>query len=129
MLELGMTMDYGQLVMDNEFAGMMHHVLQGIVVNDETLATDLIKEIGPGGNHLIADLTIKHLRGYQSMPKFIDRDMIENWELNGSKGIKEKCDAEARHILKNHKPMPLPEDSAEYIREMIEKEEKDLGIS
>lgn len=129
MLELGMTMDYGQLVMDNEFAGMIRRVLQGITVNDETLATDLIKEIGPGGNHLMADLTLKYLRGYQSMPKFIDRNMIDAWEKKGSTDIKERCDVEARRILESHKPTPLPEDAAAYIREVIEKEEKDLGIS
>lgn len=129
MLELGMTMDYGQLVMDNEFSGMMRHVLQGIVVNDETLATDLIKEVGPGGNHLTANLTLKHMRGYQSAPKFIDREMFDNWKANGSRVIKETCDAEARRVLENHKPTPLSEDSARYIREVIDKEEKNLGIS
>ena len=38
MLEMGVTLDFGQLVMDNEFAGMIKHVLNGIPVNDETLA-------------------------------------------------------------------------------------------
>lgn len=123
-----MTMDFGQLVMDNEFAGMIRHVLKGIEVNDKTLALDLIEEVGPGGNHLMADLTMEHIRGYQSAPKFIDRDMIDTWELNGSIGIKEKCDAHARYLLETHNPTPLSKDAAAYIREVIEKEEKDLGI-
>ena len=50
MIEMGMTIDYGQLVMDNEFARMIKHVVQGIAVNDETLAADVIHEIGVGKN-------------------------------------------------------------------------------
>ena len=38
MLESGVTIDFGQLVMDNEFAGMIKHVLKGIPVDDENLA-------------------------------------------------------------------------------------------
>ena len=47
MLEMGVTLDFGQLVMDNEFAGMIKHVLRGITVNDETLAVDVIHSVGP----------------------------------------------------------------------------------
>ena len=48
MIEMGMTIDYGQMVMDNEFARMIKYVVQGIPVNDETLAVDVIHEIGVG---------------------------------------------------------------------------------
>ncbi|NIO04388.1 MAG: Trimethylamine methyltransferase MttB, partial [Proteobacteria bacterium] len=47
MLEMGMTLSFAQLVMDNEFARMIKHVVKGIPVNDETLAVDVIREIGP----------------------------------------------------------------------------------
>ena len=46
MIEMGMTIYYGQMVMDNEFARMIKYLVQGIPVNDETLAVDVIKEIG-----------------------------------------------------------------------------------
>jgi len=44
-----MTLNWAQLVMDNEFAGMIKHVVKGIPVIDETLAVDVIHEIGPFG--------------------------------------------------------------------------------
>ena len=44
MLEMGVTLDFGQLVLDNEFAGMIKHVLNGIPVNDETLAGESDRE-------------------------------------------------------------------------------------
>ncbi len=128
MLESGITMGFGQLVMDNEFAGMIRHVLKGIPGDDESLALDLIKEIGPGGNHLMADLTMKYVRNFQSSPKFIDRNMIEAWEAEGSLDLKTKCDMAARRILETHVPTSIPADAAQYIRELVVKEERDLGI-
>ncbi len=128
MLESGITLGYGQMVMDNEFAAMVRYVLQGIPVDDENLACDLIKEVGPGGNHLTAELTMSRVRDFQSCPTFIDRNMMENWVAEGSVDLKTKCDIEARRILEEHKPEPLTSDAAEEIREIIEKEEKDLGI-
>ena len=48
MIEMGMTIDYDQMVMDDEFAKMIKYVVQGIQVNDETLALDVIHEVGVG---------------------------------------------------------------------------------
>ena len=128
MLESGITLGYGQMVMDNEFAAMIRYVLQGMPVDDENLACDLIKKVGPGGNHLTEELTMSRVRGFQSSPRFIDRNMMENWVAEGSVDLKTKCDEEARRILDNHEPTPIPEDAALEIKEIIAKEERDLGL-
>lgn len=128
MLESGITMGFGQMVMDDEMAGMIRYSLQGMPVNDYTLDIDGIKKVGIGGNHLKEKRTKAHARGYQSAPKFIDRDVIENWELGGSRDMRTRCEDEARHILETHKPIPIPEDAAALIREMINREERDLGL-
>ncbi|NIS68578.1 MAG: [trimethylamine--corrinoid protein] Co-methyltransferase, partial [Proteobacteria bacterium] len=41
MLELGVTFSFGQLMIDNEIAGMVKRVVQGIRVADDTLAVEL----------------------------------------------------------------------------------------
>ena len=128
MLESGITLGYGQMVMDDEFAVMIRYTLQGIPVNDETLDVDSVIRVGPGGNQLTEPNTVSKTRGYQSAPKFIDRNMMENWILEGSVDIKTRCDEEARRILETHNPMPLSDYAAGTIREIIEKEERDLGI-
>jgi trimethylamine--corrinoid protein Co-methyltransferase len=129
MLESGITLGYGQMVMDSEFAGMVRYTLQGIPVNDETLDVDSIIRVGPGGNHLTEPNTVAKTRGYQSAPKFIDRNLMDNWLLEGGVDLKTKCDEEARRILETHQPEPLSEYAAGTIREIIEKEERDLGIT
>jgi trimethylamine--corrinoid protein Co-methyltransferase len=127
MIEMGMTIDYGQMVMDNEFARMIKYLVQGIPVNDETLAVDVIKEIGVGKDFLSHASTYKHMRT-QSQPKLIDRRMREDWQAAGSTDIYQRALEEARYILENHKPDPLPDDVPAAIRSIVEEAEAELGI-
>jgi len=127
MIEMGMTIDYGQMVMDNEFARMIKYLVQGIPVNDETLAVDVIKEIGVGKDFLSHASTYKHMRT-QSQPKLIDRRMREDWQAAGSTDIYQRALEEARYILENHKPDPLPDDVLAAIRSIVEEAEAELGI-
>jgi len=127
MIEMGMTIDYGQMVMDNEFARMIKYLVQGIPVNDETLAVDVIKEIGVGKDFLSHGSTYKHMRT-QSQPNLIDRRMREDWEASGRKDIYQRALDKARYILKNHKPDPLPDDVLAAIRSIVEEAEAELGI-
>jgi len=127
MIEMGMTIDYGQLVMDNEFAKMIKRVVNGIPVNDETLAVDIIHEVGVGKNFLSHDHTFKHMRE-QSQPELIDRTMREDWEAAGEKDLYQRSLEKARHILETHKPDPLPESVLKDIRAIVEEAEAELGV-
>jgi trimethylamine--corrinoid protein Co-methyltransferase len=124
---MGMTIDYGQMVMDNEFARMIKYLVQGIPVNDETLAVDVIKEIGVGKDFLSHGSTYQHMRT-QSQPKLIDRRMREDWQAAGGKDIYHRALEEARYILENHKPDPLPDDVVAALRCIVEEAEAELGI-
>lgn len=125
---MGMTIDYGQLVMDNEFARMIKYAVAGIPVNDETLAVDAIKEVGIGKDFLSHDSTYKHMRS-QSQPELIDRKMREDWIKEGSTDIYQRALEQARFILENHKPDPLPEDVLATIRSIVEEAEEELGVN
>ena len=127
MIEMGMTIDYGQMVMDNEFARMIKYLVQGIPVNDETLAVEVVKEIGIGKDFLSHETTYRHMRT-QSQPKLIDRRMREDWEASGRKDIYQRALEEARYILENHKPDPLPDDVLAAIRSIVEEAEAELGL-
>ena len=101
-----MTIDYGQMVMDNEFAKMIKYVVQGIPVNDETLAVDVIHEVGVGKDFLSHENTYKHMKT-QSQPKLIDRRTREDWYAGGQRDMHQRALAEARYILENHKNWAL----------------------
>ena len=128
MIEMGMTFDFGQLVLDNEVARMVKHVVNGIPVNDETLAVDVIKEIGIGKDFLSHDSTYRHMRSL-SAPMIFDRKMREDWEQAGRTDIYTKATEKAIEILETHIPEPLPDDVRKEVRLIVEKAEAELGIS
>ena len=127
MLESGVTIDFGQLVMDNEFAGMIKHVLNGIPVDDENLAVDVIHDVGPLKDFLAQKHTLKHMNT-QSQPNLIDRRRRSKWQELGGTDMYERASAKAREILETHEPDPLPADVLETIRSIVEGAEKELGV-
>ena len=128
-LETGIVVDYGQLVIDDEFVGMVKYVLKGIPVNDETLAVDVIREIGPHGHFLAHDHTFKHMKTEQTHPDLIDRRVRQDWEAAGKDSLYDKAWEKAREILKTHQPEPLPPEIVANLRDIVDEAEKELGVS
>jgi len=127
MLESGITFDFGQLVLDCEFARMIKHAIQGFRVTDDTLALDVIKEIGPGGHYLMHPHTLKGMR-HQSRPELMDRQTRGVWENAGATNAYERAIAKAKWILENHTPDPLSDDILKQIRAIIDETEKEMGM-
>ena len=128
MLEMGISFDLAQLVLDNETAGMIKHVINGIPVNDETLAVDVIREVGIFRDFLAHDDTFKHMRT-QSQVELIDRHMREEWEAAGSTTIYQRAREKVKYILENHKPLALPASVRSEIRAIIAGTEEELGVA
>jgi trimethylamine--corrinoid protein Co-methyltransferase len=63
LMEADLTVSFEKLVVDNEILGMCSRVLEGIVVNDDTLATELMIRKGPGEDFIAEEHTVKHMRG------------------------------------------------------------------
>ena len=90
MIESGVAFDCGQFVMDNEFARMIKHAVGGIPVDDETLAVEDIAAVGPFGDFLSLDATLRHMR-ILSQPEVLDRRVREDWQGLGSHDLYAVC--------------------------------------
>lgn len=123
MLDAGMTLNYSQLVIDNEFIKMIKHAAQGIPVNDYNLAVDVIKKVGPRGHYLMEEHTMENLRT-QSDTSLFDRQTRDDWTAQGKRSVNEKASEIAINILENHKPTPLPDGAAEKMEDIIKEATK-----
>ena len=124
MLESGITFDYGQLVLDAEFARMIKHVVNGIPVDDESLAVHVIRDVGPFGDFLCHKHTLQRMRS-QSQPALIDRGTRETWERKGAKEVYTKALEKARQIIETHQPKPLPPEVLDRIRAIVTEAEEE----
>jgi len=128
MIESGVTFDFGQLVMDNEFAKMIKHVVMGIPVDDETLAVEDIAKVGAFGDFLSLDATLKHMREL-SQPEVLDRRVREDWEARGASDLAARSRALALELIDTHEPLPLDPDMAKQIRGIIEAADREKGVT
>ena len=119
MMEMGMTMSYEMLLCDAEFARMSRRLTYGIPVNKETLALDVIKEIGPASNYLAHKHTRQFMRQELSTTQFIDRTQRESWERKGAKTMTEAAHEKALDILENYHPEPLPDEVKKKIHDIV----------
>jgi trimethylamine--corrinoid protein Co-methyltransferase len=127
MLDSGLIFSYAQLVIDNDIFKMIRKVMQGMHVDDENLAVDIIKSVGPGGDFLMQDHTMKYMRTLPSVPNLIDRGNRENWLASGGKGLAEKAAGRAAEILANHKPVPLSDEAAAALRSVVEESDAEMA--
>jgi trimethylamine--corrinoid protein Co-methyltransferase len=120
--EIGMSLE--KLVLDDELAGYIKRVIQGIEVNEETLAVDVIDEVGPGGTFLAHPHTRKWFRKEQYFPKIFDRRKYEDWVRHGRKDSFQRAEERVKEILKTHWPEPLDPDIRKRIIQYVNEVEK-----
>jgi trimethylamine--corrinoid protein Co-methyltransferase len=99
MMEFAMTACYEKFVIDNEILGMVMRAVAGVNVNKDTLAFDLIKEAGPGGNFVAARHTRRFMRHEHYQPTLSDQNSREEWEAKGGKAIWQKAGERAKRLI------------------------------
>ena len=79
------------LVIDNEIAGFTRRALQGVRVDEERLAFDLIERLGPGGQFLAEEHTLRYFRQELWVPGLTNREGHVLWLEGGSRDIRDRA--------------------------------------
>ena len=98
------------LVIANEIIGQTKQIIRGIEVTDESLAVNIIKNVGPGGNFLAERQTFEKFKTEWWLPQLFNRKVYTNWEADGKPELKDLANAKVRDILENHQPKTIPAD-------------------
>lgn len=123
MLDSGLIFSYQQLVIDNDIFKMVRKVMQGVLIDDENIALDIIHSVGPGGDFLMQQHTIKYMRTLPSNPNIIERGNRGNWLNAGGKDMAQKASERAADLLASHKPLPLSDEHKSALRSIVEEAE------
>jgi trimethylamine--corrinoid protein Co-methyltransferase len=94
-----------QMLLDCEIWSIVRQVMRGIVVDEETLALEAIRAVGPGGHYLTQRHTRRHM-GDLWVPTLLDRRPYEEWERDRA-GPRDWARERARQLLATHQPEPL----------------------
>lgn len=126
MLDAASVVDPLNFIIDDEIAASYSRIKKGLEVNEETLALDVIKSVGPGPGHnfLGTEHTFKHFR----KETWLDYTIIERrprsiWTRDGSKDMKQRALDKTRHILKTHEPEPLAREIQAELHQIVKEAE------
>jgi trimethylamine--corrinoid protein Co-methyltransferase len=109
-----------KLVIDNEICGMALRLVDGIAMNSETFALEVINKVGAGGHYLAEKHTRNWLEKEHFMPSdVIDRLTLEAEKKQGSKDLIDKARETVDQTLKEHVPEPLPVDVENELRNKL----------
>ena len=102
-------------------SGIRTRALQGIEVDAEHLAMEVIEQVGPGGNFIMSEHTMQHMRRefYQGNG-VADRKIREQWEQEGAVDARERARRMARSWLADPEKSYIPEDIDRQIRASFE---------
>jgi len=97
-----------QAVLDDDIAGWIGRFLENIEVSEDTLAVDLINQVGPiPGAYLNTKHTREWYRKEQFIPKVADRLTYPEWQKTGKQDAFGYAKQRLGEILATHKPLPL----------------------
>lgn len=118
-MEAANTFSLTKLVLDAELLGYSERLLQGMAIDQGHAQVASICEVGPGGNFLEREETLRFMRaGEHWHPRLLRRTTYAEWE-NGAANEVANAKARAEEILTTHRPPALPSGAEKAIAELL----------
>ncbi|MBD3254569.1 MAG: hypothetical protein GF383_05725 [Candidatus Lokiarchaeota archaeon] len=115
------------LVIDDDLVGMVKRALEGVEVNEDTLALEEIKKVATSDKKGVNFLSEKHTRKFMKQelifPELVDRNRRSTWRKKGAKDIIERASEKIKTILETHEKPELPKKLDDRLLDYIKKVE------
>ena len=116
------------LAFDNELMSYIRRIARGFEVNAETLATDIVKSVGPAGNFLAEPHTVEHFRRELWLAdQRWTRQSYDGWQSGGSSSFADRLAEYVNSILTKHTRQPLDDALSREIDNIVKHAENELG--
>ncbi len=125
LLEASTVLSFEQLMLDYDLVTILLYIAKGIEVNDETLAADLISEVGIGGNFLAKRQTLSMMKDLWA-PTVFEYITYEDWVKHGSVDPVKRANAKVKALLKDAKSVPPTPEVGKRLDAILRKAEKEL---
>jgi trimethylamine--corrinoid protein Co-methyltransferase len=121
-MDSGMQGSLQIMTIANDILGFLRAATRGVEVNDETLALDVIEELGPTGSFLDHDHTLRHYKE-PFYSKLADKNQYSLWLEQGGKTMEARAAELVDSILEKHRPEPLPADVQGALKQIVQREQ------
>ncbi len=117
-LDCAMTGSLELVAFCDEVIGWLRRYLRKLEISEETLALDLIHEIGPDGHFVETQHTLRHVRE-DWCPTLFDRQNYYRWADDGATTLQQRANLKVRRIIEDHRAERLPEGVIRKIKAII----------
>lgn len=114
-----LSMSYEKFVMDADFCGALHTYLDGVRVDDNQLALDAFREVGPGSHFFGSQHTLANYETAFWDSEMADNEPFEKWEAAGSVDAATRANSKWKKMLAEYQAPPLDEGIDEALRDFI----------
>ena len=125
-LENAVTFSPLQLVIDNEIARYVRHAVRGFEVNEETLALNVIEEVGPNGHTYDHDHTVQNFRNVELLSPFFDSWTWGVQDTLDRERFEKRAAAKARELLAAESSPLLSAEQEASVDEIVKEAAMDL---
>ena len=115
------------LVVDNEAMAFAKRLLRGFEIDEETLAAQVVADVGPGGHFLTHPHTLRHFRQEQWFPSNLwTRQPYDDWKAQGGLSMMDRAVVKVDQILAQHQPEPVDPALAKEIDRIVETARREI---
>ena len=122
-----LAMSYEKFVMDADFCGALHSYLAGVTVDDNSLALDAFREVGPGKHFLGCAHTMANYQSAFWDTAVGDNEPFEKWEAAGSTDAATRANRLWKKTLAEYEAPPLDEGIDEALQDFIGRRKGEMG--
>jgi trimethylamine--corrinoid protein Co-methyltransferase len=127
-MDAGMQGSLQLIAICDDLIGFIRAASAPVEASDETLALDVVEELGPTGDYLAHDHTFRHFRDpYYS--KLADKRQYDDWVGQGATTMEQRAAEQVDAILASHQPDALPNDVQQALREIVERDVESASLS
>ena len=106
-LEGGLVSSYEKFVMDADQLGTLHHLAQGVSVDENGQGMEAIREVGPGGHYLACAHTQANFKSAFWRSDLLDYKPFETWEEEGARDTQALASERVKKLLADYQPPEL----------------------
>ena len=121
-----LSMSYEKFMLDADLCGALHSYLDGVVINDDTLAVDAFAEVGPGNHFFGCSHTMAHYETAFWDSNLSDNEPFEKWEAAGSLDAATRANAAWKKSLAEYQAPPLDAGIADALADFVARKKHGL---
>jgi trimethylamine--corrinoid protein Co-methyltransferase len=116
------------LALDHEIMEYVKRIARGFEVDAGTVAAEIVNKVGPGGNFLAEEHTVRHFRKelWMADPAWT-RQSWDGWANNGKLSMADRLKNQVKEILSSHESESMEAELAKEIDSIVKAAEQELG--